>query len=96
MKDLLPIGSVVLLKEAKKSLMIIGTTQIDDSGVKYDYISCVFPEGYINSELFFLFNNEDIEDVKFIGYVNAESQALAQAMRLEENKQKEKAGEENG
>ena len=32
MKELLPIGSVVLLKEATKSLMIVGTSQRDEEG----------------------------------------------------------------
>ena len=84
MKELLPIGSVVLLKDATKSLMIIGTMQIDDSGTKYDYISCVFPEGYINADTFFLFNHEDIEKVHFVGCINAESQTYIQSLRNEE------------
>lgn len=81
MKELLPIGSVVKLKEATKSLMIIGTTQRDNEGTKYDYISCIFPEGYIDENTFFLFNHEDIETVNFIGYINAESQAYIQMLR---------------
>ena len=63
MKDLLPIGSVVRLKEATKSLMIIGTMQVDAEGKRYDYISCIFPEGYIDSDTFFTFQHEDIETV---------------------------------
>ena len=57
MKNLLPIGSVVLLKEAEKSLMIVGTMQRDDEGHEFDYVSVLFPEGYINSDTFFLFNH---------------------------------------
>lgn len=75
MKTILPIGSVVQLKEAKKSLMIIGSLQTTDDGKEYDYIGCVFPEGYIDEDTFFLFNNEDIETVHFVGYMNSESQA---------------------
>lgn len=86
MKNYLPIGSVVLLKEAKKSLMIVGTEQIDEDGNEFDYISCVFPEGYIDADTFFLFNNEDIEDVKFVGYINAESQTYMQMRKNEEYK----------
>ena len=85
MKDLLPIGSVVMLKEATKALMIVGTMQQDEAGNKYDYISVIFPEGYINSETFFLFNNEDIVDVKFIGYINAESQTYAELLKKQDN-----------
>lgn len=80
MKNYLPLGSVVLLKEATKSLIIIGTMQIDNEGNEYDYISCAFPEGYIDSETFFLFNEDDISEVEFIGYVNAETQMYTQAI----------------
>ena len=88
MKNLLPIGSVVTLKGATKSLMIIGTHQIDEEGQKYDYISCIYPEGYIDSETFFLFSHEDIVDVKFVGYINAESQAYIQLLKNQEMKTK--------
>lgn len=81
MKNLLPIGSVVVLDGGTRSLMIIGTLQMDEDGNKYDYISCMFPEGYINSETFFLFNHEDIKDVAFIGCINAESQVYLQRVR---------------
>lgn len=85
MKDYLPLGSVVLLEGAKKSLIIIGTMQIDEDGKEYDYISCTFPEGYIDDETFFLFNEEDIVEVKFIGYVNAETQMYSQALKNAES-----------
>lgn len=88
MKELLPIGSVVLLKDATKSLMIVGTSQRDEEGREFDYISVVFPEGYINSDTFFLFNHEDIVDVNFVGYINAEVQTYLQMLRNEEAKQK--------
>lgn len=84
MKDLLPIGSVVLLQEATKSLMIVGIMQIDDEGITYDYISCPFPEGYVNEETFFLFNHEDIAEVYFVGCINAESQSYIQSIKIEE------------
>ena len=84
MKDLLPIGSVVRLKEATKSLMIIGTMQVDAEGKRYDYISCIFPEGYIDSDTFFTFQHEDIETVDFVGCINAESQAYFQILKNQE------------
>lgn len=41
MKDLLPIGSVVTLKEGKKKLMIIGRIQENEKTKKlYDYAGC--------------------------------------------------------
>lgn len=81
MKELFPLGTVVLLKEASKSLMIVGTTQMDEDGNEFDYISVVFPEGYIDEETFFLFNHEDIESVLFVGCINVESQVYSQMMK---------------
>ncbi len=72
MKDLLPIGTVVTLKDGVKSLMIIGIMQSDDNDKIYDYIAVLYPEGFLNAETFFLFNKEDIVDVKFKGYINEE------------------------
>ena len=72
MKDLLPIGTVVTLKEGVKSLMIIGIMQTDENEKVYDYIAVLYPEGFLNAETFFLFNNEDIVEVKFNGYIDAE------------------------
>ena len=47
MKNLLPIGSVVLLKDATKKLVIIGILQVNPSENKiYDYLGVPYPEGY--------------------------------------------------
>lgn len=86
MKNLLPIGSVVTLNGGKKSLMIIGIMQKDDEDNIYDYVSCVFPEGYIDAETFFLFNHEDIAEVAFVGCINAESQTYIELLKQEEAK----------
>lgn len=83
MKNLLPIGSVVRLKEGEKYLIIIGWLQMDDDGRNFDYIACAFPEGYVNNETFFLFNHEDIVEVEFVGCVNAQSQAFFELIKKE-------------
>lgn len=72
--ELLPIGSVVLLKEGRKKLMIIGIKPVTDEEPEkvYDYIGVLFPEGYLNNEYNFLFNHEDINDIVFWGYNNPE------------------------
>ena len=83
----MPIGSVVKLSGATKDIMIIGNSLQDmESSVKYDYLGIPFPEGYIDNENMFLFNRDDIEDVKFLGYINAESQEFSArlAMKLDE------------
>ncbi|MBO6134279.1 MAG: DUF4176 domain-containing protein [Lachnospiraceae bacterium] len=74
MKELLPIGSVVLLRNGRKKLMIIGIKQADaeNPSVIFDYSGVMYPEGYLGEKSFFLFNHKDIVDVIFTGYTNVE------------------------
>lgn len=73
-KNLLPVGTVVLLKNGMKKIMIVGIKPINKEkpDKTYDYIGVLYPEGYISNEINFLFNHEDINDVIFKGYENAE------------------------
>jgi len=74
---LLPVGSVVLLKDGKKRLMIYGLLQMRNSDKKiYDYLGCYYPEGYISQEHSFLFNADDIEEVSYVGFVDSEYQVF--------------------
>ena len=61
-EGLLPVGSVVLLQQGKHRVMIIGYCQklISQPEQVYDYVGCLFPEGYINAEQNYLFNREQI------------------------------------
>lgn len=74
MKQLLPIGTIVRLKNATKSLCIVGMLQVDSNEVLHDYIGVLYPEGYIDAETLFLFEHEDIEEIEFEGYSGAEFQ----------------------
>ena len=72
---MLPIGSVVLLKNSTKRVMIIGVCQLakTESGQKvYDYSGCLFPEGYLGADKNFLFNHDQIDKLFFIGYQDDE------------------------
>lgn len=77
---LLPIGSVVLLKNSTKRVMIIGVCQIskkeDGTQKFFDYSGCVFPEGYLGPDKTFLFNNDQIDQLFAIGYQDAEALAF--------------------
>lgn len=77
-KDLLPIGSVVILKGGLKKLMIVGmkisTEEAPDRF--YDYIGVLFPEGFIGEKSCFLFDHSEINDVVFLGYSNPEREAF--------------------
>lgn len=68
-KELLPIGSIIWLKDAKRPLMIMGIKQTDQETKKeYDYIGVLYPEGYMGQEAQFLFQHADIDRVLFEGY----------------------------
>lgn len=73
MSKLLPIGSVVLLREANKRIMIYGRLQKNISNGKlYDYVACSYPEGNLDPNKAILFNHEDIEKIYFIGFQDIE------------------------
>lgn len=98
---LLPIGSVVLLKESTKKLMIIGFAQVsaNDPDKVYDYVGCVFPEGFIGPEQTFLFDSHQIERIYAVGYQDEEQMnfkvriddALMEIRRKESEKQDDEA-----
>jgi hypothetical protein len=83
-KDLLPIGSVIMLKNAKKALMIYGVKQKDaEDNAKdeeYDYIGVLYPEGNIGPEFQYLFNHIDIEEILFKGYESDEQKAFLEEL----------------
>ena len=71
MKNLLPNGSVVVLKDSNRKIMIYSRLQKlekDDQNRVFDYGACLYPEGLLNSNETILFNHEQIEYVLFIGY----------------------------
>lgn len=69
----LPIGTVVLLKGAKKRMMITGYgLQSDGTGKIYDYSSCLYPEGVISLQNSFAFDHDQIEHIFFIGFADEE------------------------
>lgn len=75
-KELLPIGSIVLLKDSKKRLMICGIRQTgkDQPDREYDYMGVLYPEGHIGEQYNFLFDHDDIDQVFFRGFNDIERQ----------------------
>lgn len=77
MKKYLPIGSVVLLKESQKRIMIVGVKQKQsDSDKVWDYSACLFPEGIIDPDRLYLFDADQIERLYFVGLQDGESLAF--------------------
>ncbi len=84
MKEYLPLGSVVTLKEGEKKLMICGRVQREvHSRIIYDYCACLYPEGLIDSKSVYLFNQEDIAYIYYVGLQDGEEFAFRHQMAQE-------------
>lgn len=78
---LLPIGSVVRLKEGTKKLMIFGVKQTHgETGVTYDYAGVLYPEGNVGAEYQVLFNHDQIEEINFKGYETEERERFMEQL----------------
>lgn len=93
-KEFLPIGSVVLLKGGTKRVMVTGFCSVDNNEKErmYDYTGCLYPEGIINSNEICLFDNNQIDQVFFKGFVDPEEIKFKEDLketlsRIEENKE---------
>ena len=76
-RSLLPIGSVVLLNNSNKRVMIVGRVQKNtETGKVWDYSACLYPEGMINPSELILFNDDQINSVYFIGFQDLEGLKL--------------------
>ncbi len=78
----LPLGSVVLLENGTKRLMITGFCVVpnDDKTKVYDYSGCLYPEGVISSEQIALFNHDQIKTIYAIGYSDDEEKQFKEKL----------------
>ena len=70
MKKLLPLGSVVKLKNGEQKIMIISRLPLyNNQGTigYFEYGACLFPNGQVDQQMYF-FNETDIDKVYFKGY----------------------------
>ena len=78
---LLPLGSIVILKDGDKKLMIYGRVQIAaEINKSFDYIACLWPEGNLDIEHIYLFNHLDIDTVTHRGYSDYEDIAFLEVI----------------
>ena len=87
----LPIGTVVLLENGTKELMITGynVTSTDIPGTVYDYSGCLYPEGIIRSDINCVFNHSQIDSILYFGYISASSQIFLDNLKKAMNKDPE-------
>lgn len=88
----LPIGTVLLLKNGQKPVMIIGYKPIfqdpkiiqnPTNNKDFDYIGCVYPEGVFRSDVTLAFSNNNISKVLYNGYETNEYKALLEKLDKE-------------
>lgn len=70
----LPLGTVCLLKNATKRVMIIGfAAKGKETGNKtYDYVGVMYPLGMISSTQNLLFDHDQIDKIYYMGYSDSE------------------------
>lgn len=76
----LPFGSVVLLKDSNKRIMIYGHKQQisgDAENKIWDYAACYYPEGRLDADSTFLFNTDQIDRVDFTGLKSLDEASLS-------------------
>jgi hypothetical protein len=78
----LPLGSVVVLNNGEKKLMIFGRCQKDTANDRvFDYVGVPYPEGNIMAKATFLFNHEDIAWIHYLGFADEEEEAWADKLK---------------
>ncbi len=76
-KNLLPLGSVVLLEGGQKRLMIQGRVQFHaGEDIIYDYVGIPWPGGLPNPDSYVFFQKTAIERVYFVGYQDEEEETF--------------------
>lgn len=73
---MLPLGSIVYLKEGTVKMLIIGRANLitppEEKSILFDYSAVPYPIGYLGEEKNYYFNNEDIDKVEYEGYTDSE------------------------
>ncbi len=71
---MLPIGSIVYLKEGSRKVMILNRGALLETAGKqviFDYSGCIYPVG-LDAEQIFYFNEDNIDQVVFEGFKDEE------------------------
>lgn len=82
MRELFPIGTVVLLEGGTKRVMITGymITEVDKPDKVYDYCGVIYPEGSLSSNQVLLFNHSQIKTVYGEGYRDNEYEVFMERL----------------
>lgn len=97
--SILPIGTIVYLKEGRQKLMILNrgvTIEQDGESILFDYSAAFYPAG-LNPEQLFYFNSDDVDEVVYKGYSDEEEERFVSLYQqwLNENSDNIKRGRTN-
>lgn len=93
-EGLLPIGSVVLLKDSTQKMVICGICAMvaeEGGDVLYDYSALLHPYGYVDRDHLYVFNQDAIQKVCSVGYID--DRMLAAYQNVNEILPKVRSGE---
>ena len=81
-KKYLTIGTVVLLKNGKKRIMITGFCVIpeEDKNKMFDYTGVLFPEGAIDSKQGLMFDHNQIDKIYHLGLSDEEEKQFKEKL----------------
>lgn len=81
----LPVGSVIMLKNGDKKLMVTGFCVRDarNKDKVFDYCACLYPEGILRSDHVVLFNHSEIKDIFSLGYSDDEEKQFQTKLKNE-------------
>lgn len=83
-KKILPLGSIVYLKEGTKKIMIVARGLVAKNGeghVYFDYGGVLYPEGIVDDKMAY-FQQESISKVVFEGYSDLDDEATIEKIRV--------------
>ncbi len=76
--EILPIGTVVYLIEGNQKIIILNIgalVDIEGKEVYFDYTGAIYPDG-LDIDNVYYFNNEDIEEIVYKGYIDESHRKL--------------------
>ena len=83
-KKLLPLGSVVYLKEGNKKVVIIARGLVAKNGdgyIYFDYGGVPYPEGLVDEKMAY-FQHDAVTKVVFEGYTDLDDEATVEKINL--------------
>ena len=79
----LPLGSIVLLNGGKHRVMVTGFCCMasEDTSKVYDYVGCLYPEGFISVDKNILFDHDQIYKVYYMGLSDNEEKEFKKNLK---------------